>query len=529
MPSLTALSLRICCMAVTLLFAVASAAEPASSLVGSNREQVVRKKGEPRSQIAVGNRVIMLYARERVVLRDGLVVEVEQVQAEPVRRAPPPPVVPTPPAGAAVAAEPATAPATVVAAATPPPANPGLPPPPAASPPAVTTDTAANAAQPSDPAAPKAETPPEPKLEIKLVRPPSANAPRPQAKKDVTVVAPQPKPAPTPEAAPPLPDATAPFGPARPIAASSPAATPPALPASMAHRSVTSPTKSPEKVTSQAVVPPVMEEEEKTEADLAAAAAEKKAKRIKASRRRLDATLDTDEPAIVESVFSTQTYVIAFATIIGSIGFLVWRSKQRRLELEATAVSHVPFNAPISSTDSGAAKFAAEMITKLEWKRFEELVEAYYIKTGVVAVRTKSGPVSPVHIKISWKGEPRPFACVHCIAHPVGLIEVKPLQELYTVLAADDIRRGYVVTTGRFGVAARDFAEEKHLTLLPGDIFLEKLNALPDTARSEIMQAITTGDSSTPSCPKCDAKMVRTKDDPPVWRCASHSDFSLPV
>ena len=41
----------------------------------------------------------------------------------------------------------------------------------------------------------------------------------------------------------------------------------------------------------------------------------------------------------------------------------------------------------------------------------------------------------------------------------------------------DDIRRGYVVTTGKFNVPARDFAEEKHLTLLPGDIFLEKLNA----------------------------------------------------
>ena len=118
---------------------------------------------------------------------------------------------------------------------------------------------------------------------------------------------------------------------------------------------------------------------------------------------------------------------------------------------------------------------------------------AYYSKTGVVATRTKTGPESPVHIKISWKGEPRPFAYVLCVAHPSGLIDAKPVQNLIAALAAEDIRRGYVVTAGKFNVSARDVAEEKHITLLPGDIFLEKLNALPASARSEVMQAINAG------------------------------------
>src|SRR4030095_15941392 len=105
--------------------------------------------------------------------------------------------------------------------------------------------------------------------------------------------------------------------------------------------------------------------------------------------------------------------------------------------------------------------FTEDQLTKLEWKQFEDLVVSYYSKTGVVAVRTKTGPESPVHIKISWKGEPRPFALVQCIAHPVGLIDSKPLQALVASLATEDIRRGYIVTTGKFNVAARDFAEEK--------------------------------------------------------------------
>ena len=104
-----------------------------------------------------------------------------------------------------------------------------------------------------------------------------------------------------------------------------------------------------------------------------------------------------------------------------------------------------------------------------------------------------------------------------------------PLQELYTLLAAEDIRRGYVVTTGRFSVAARDYAEEKHLTLLPGDIFLEKLNALPGPARTEIMHAASAGDCTTPSCPTCEAKMARSTDVPPVWRCGNHPNVTLPT
>jgi hypothetical protein len=223
-----------------------------------------------------------------------------------------------------------------------------------------------------------------------------------------------------------------------------------------------------------------------------------------------------------ESLFSRSTYVIAAVVIVGGLGYLIWRRRQRSLLLEATAVSRSPF--PTDAAPAGVAaaaapgtRFTQELLNKLEWKRFEELVASYYNKTGVVASRTKTGPLSPVHIRISWKGEQRPFACVQCIPHPSGLIDPKPLQALCDVLAGEDVRRGYVVTSGKFGVPARDLAEEKHITLLSGDLFLEKLNALPEAARSELMRDATTGDYLTPSCPTCDTKMNRAGGD--GWQC----------
>jgi hypothetical protein len=268
---------------------------------------------------------------------------------------------------------------------------------------------------------------------------------------------------------------------------------------------------------------------EKAREDVAADEKRAKEEKLRAvrARRRIAEAGDPDEPDFREAFYTTPTFVIIVFVVAGGLAYLLWRARQRRLLLEATAVSQSPFGAA-AKTSSGGTTFTPELLSKMEWKRFEELVADYYSKTGVVAVRTKSGPASPVHIKISWKGEPRPFACVQCLAHPQGLIEVKPLQDLMTALAAEDIRRGYVITSGRFSVPARDYAEEKHLTLLPGDIFLEKLNALPEAARTEIMQAATNGDYETPSCPKCETKMVKSPDNSSLWRCPTHADQVMP-
>jgi hypothetical protein len=289
--------------------------------------------------------------------------------------------------------------------------------------------------------------------------------------------------------------------------------------------------ESTEAPTAQPNVPAVVETPEpvvKEDPKAADKAAKEKKLKLAQARRRLREAGEADDPDLGDAFLTTRTFVIGFVVIAGGIGYLVWRTRQRQLLLAATSVSSTPFSAPAVTKDGGAV-FTLDLLSKLEWKRFEELVAQYYVKTGVVAVRTKTGPTSPVHIKISWKGEPRPFAFVQCIAHPLSLVDAKRVQELVVALATEDIRRGYVVTSGKFNVAARDFAEEKHITLLPGDIFLEKLNALPEMARNEIMQAVTTGNYQTPSCPKCEAKMVRSPDDPAMWRCATHTDQVIPV
>ena len=433
-------------------------------LIGASRDQIIARYGEPKKQLKAGSREVLFFAHLKLTLKFDVVTEVEELTDEPPPKRPPP--------------------AEVPAAATAPAANPEPAPAPAAN--SAETPAGGKPAGAAKPAAPEPEA--EPPLEIKFIRQPSA------AKTPRKVPPAGPTALPTANEAAPL----APTGAASPpvaaeskVAAKS-AAEPPAAPsAAPGAKAAATPVAatSPTATTPEAATAPATEESAPTIAPTEPAPTVAQKAKIAAKRslrRRLAMDLAATEEAV--SVFTAQTYALA-AVVIGCVVYLVWRLKQKRLELDATTVSRTPFAMPAPDT---SATFTAQMLSKLDAARFERLVAAYYAKTGVVAEQTGAPPDAAVHIKIFWKGEPKPFAGVQCHANPAGLIAAKPLQDLFAALSAAEIRRGYVVTTGKFNVEARDFAEEKHFTLLPGDLLLEKLNALPPAARGELLQETAT-------------------------------------
>lgn len=525
-PTLKASLLLLALATAMPLHAADKEKEKPASFIGLTKEQVSTRLGDPRSQITAGAREVMFFAKVKLTLRNNVVVESEEISDEPAAKRTPEVVAPTTPAPAA---EPADATDATK------PRKAGVPQPqpqPVAPSPAPAAADAAGT-KPGDPATGETKTPSPAPLEIKSVRPPPASVSRPKAPTKTTATTPPlpassapsssssggtsptvaPKPAPTtPPAVAPKSVTVAPSQPATPAPQPTTGALPAADPGAAAETPVASastPAPMPGGEKSDKAAPASANE---TPVEAATAEVPKKKAPPKRFFRRLT---DVDEEIPAATIFTAQTAIFGLA-VIGGIAFLIWRGRQRRLLLEATTVSNTPFASEAVVTDTGAV-FTADLLAKLEWKRFEELVAAYYVKTGVIAVRTKTGPNSPVHLKISWKGESKPFACVQCHSNPPGLIRPGPLQELHSALTTADIRRGYVVTNGKFNVEARDFAEEKHFTLLPGDILLEKLNALPPPARAELLHQITHGDYATASCPTCDAKMARSDDG--GWRC----------
>lgn len=162
--------------------------------------------------------------------------------------------------------------------------------------------------------------------------------------------------------------------------------------------------------------------------------------------------------------------------------------------------------APQSFVGSG---WSLGLLRAIEWKRFEDLTAAYFGEVGFIAKTTGLGADGGVDVELYLPNETMPDAFVQCKAwapsQPVG---VKPIRELFGVMAADGVDRGVFVTTSTFTDEATAFARGKALELVNAEALLDRIHELPADAQLRLLARATEGDYTTPSCPKCGTKMV---------------------
>lgn len=132
---------------------------------------------------------------------------------------------------------------------------------------------------------------------------------------------------------------------------------------------------------------------------------------------------------------------------------------------------------PLPSHPTALSK---ELLDALEWRRFEELVTWYFQKTGLEAKRSRVGADGGVDILLSRPDDAQPFAYVQCKAWHQYKVGIKPIRELFGVMASDKIQSGFFVTTGEFTEEALRFARGKEMTLMDGSRLLTEINALPN-------------------------------------------------
>lgn len=163
-----------------------------------------------------------------------------------------------------------------------------------------------------------------------------------------------------------------------------------------------------------------------------------------------------------------------------------------------------------------------DLLRSLDWKVFEDLCANYLRETGFKCELTPLGADGGVDIWVYSKEHHTKLAAVQCKAWNTWQVGVKPVRELYGVMAAQGIPHGMFVTTGVFTNEAKAFASGKNLKLIDGAAMLFKIRDLPQEAQDRLMAAATTGDFTTPSCPKCGNKLVqRTSATGQFWGCPS--------
>lgn len=151
--------------------------------------------------------------------------------------------------------------------------------------------------------------------------------------------------------------------------------------------------------------------------------------------------------------------------------------------------------------------WSESVLQMIEWKRFEIVTKEFLNMTGYEARETMVGADGGVDIRVTKRGDDAFQGIVQCKAWNAYKVGVKPVRELYGVMAAEKIRNGMLITSGTFTADAEEFAKGK-VMLIPGWKFLELIRKLPEEKRQRLLEVALEGDYQTPTCPQCDIKMA---------------------
>jgi restriction system protein len=153
-------------------------------------------------------------------------------------------------------------------------------------------------------------------------------------------------------------------------------------------------------------------------------------------------------------------------------------------------------------------EWTPEILSALEWKRFETVCAEYLRLIGFDPKETRIGADGGVDIWIYKEGDDRPFGIVQCKAWNTYKVGIKPVRELYGVMSAEKVANGLFITSGTFTSEAMTFAEGKLITLFSGQEFLSKIKSLTEKDQATLLNIATAGDYRTPTCPQCGIKMT---------------------
>ena len=203
---------------------------------------------------------------------------------------------------------------------------------------------------------------------------------------------------------------------------------------------------------------------------------------------------------------------------------VVARTRQRthdrapqRMEPRVDPISREP-TAPMPPVAPSAWSLA--LLQSIEWKRFEEVVAAYFRAKNFRCETLAYGPDGGIDGRLYFGDLSHAVGVVQCKAWGQRPVGVAPVRELLGVMAHEKVTRGYVCATGGFSNDAIAFAATNPIKLISGRDFIDAIAQMPEQTQRELLAVSTTGEYTTPTCPACGIKLVaRTIGGKSAWGC----------
>ncbi len=166
--------------------------------------------------------------------------------------------------------------------------------------------------------------------------------------------------------------------------------------------------------------------------------------------------------------------------------------------------------------------WARDVIERMEWRRFELVVDAFFKLRGYRTEVISRAPDGGVDAKLVRAADKALIGLMHAQPGAAPAIGADQLRGLIGAMAQARSGRAVYVTAGHFDDEAMEFAKGQPIQLLNGDMLLAKILQLPADKRDALLATATEGDWTTPTCPACAAKMVRRAGGGlDFWACAN--------
>jgi restriction system protein len=179
----------------------------------------------------------------------------------------------------------------------------------------------------------------------------------------------------------------------------------------------------------------------------------------------------------------------------------------------------------VASTSGKPTEWTIELIRDIEWKRFEDVCQRFYVSKGIRSETTPLGPDGGVDIRLYQDESGNVTTIVQCKAWGDRRVGVKPVRELLGVMTHEKIGKAFFMTSGNYTEEARKIAQSNRITLIDGEMLLTMIKRLPIVEQQELLIFATSGDYQRPTCPTCGTKMKHVagsngKSD--FWGCIAY-------
>lgn len=190
------------------------------------------------------------------------------------------------------------------------------------------------------------------------------------------------------------------------------------------------------------------------------------------------------------------------------------RSKNARISPVLPVKTDLPGPSIVSALPSldpaPPTQWSMDLLRTLEWKRFEELVERFWVLKGLPARLTAAGADGGIDVVIADQRDPaQAFAVAQCKSWTSKPVGVEPVRALWGSTHHFTAKLALFYGLSGFTDDAKAFAAGKHLKLISGEDMLMQIRSMSESDQAALLGHVTRGDYITPTCPKCDIKMVR--------------------